>query len=338
MTTNHRTPHTSQAPDASSAGSGVLSARQLRERGLSAALIAERCAPGGPWQRLLPDVYLLHPGPPSSRERVQAALLYAGRDPGRHGPQGGGREAMVTGRAALALHGFTSVPPLAGQRRIDVLVPQQRRLRDAGEVALHRVRTLPRAQEVCGLPCVPVPRALADAVTAPDDPGMIRRMLTEAVLAGYCDGASVLRELAEADLLDLPHVAAALPALHVADRTTGEDRLYAMVRCHQLPDPLWNVELVLPGGPPLGGVDAYWPDEAVAVVVDARASWAGHDEDAWGRHARQRERLEALGITLVHLTPAKLADALEQQAAIVRTALMASTDRTPAAYVGVIPR
>ncbi|MBY8880775.1 hypothetical protein [Actinacidiphila acidipaludis] len=338
MTTNHRTPHTSKAPGVPSGDTGVFSARLLRERGLSPALIAERCAPGGPWQQLLPDVYLLHPGPPSSRERVQAALLYAGRDPGRHGPLGGGREAMVTGRAALALHGFTSVPPLAGQQRIDVLVPHQRRLRDAGDVALVRVRALPNPQELCGLPCVPVPRALADAVTAPDDPDIIRRMLTEAVLAGYCDGAAVLRELAEAESLDLPHVAAALPALHAADRTMGEDRLYAMVRCHRLPDPLWNVELVLPGGPPLGGVDAYWPDEAVAVVVDARAASAGHDDDAWVRHARQRERLEALGITLVHLTPAKLGSALEQQAAIVRTALMASTDRTPAAYVGVIPR
>jgi hypothetical protein len=345
MNTNHRTPHTSQAPGAPSAdASSVLSARQLREHGVSPAVLAERCSPGGPWQQLLPDVYLLHPGPPSSRERVQAALLYAGRDPGRHGPVGGGREAMVTGRAALALHGFSSVPPLTGQRRIDILVPHQRRQRDAGEVALHRVREQPRAQDLCGLPCAPVPRALADAVAAtaaedaPTGTDTIRRMLTEAVMTGYCDGASVLRELAEAELPDLPQVAAALPALHAADRTMGEERLYAMVRCHQLPDPLWNVELVLPGGPPLGGVDAYWPDEAVAVVVDARAASAGQDEGAWALHARQGERLEALGITLVHLTPAKLGSALEQQAAVVRTALMASTDRTPAAYVVVIPR
>lgn len=369
MNANHHAPHATGHPTdlsgpagtgslpsspspASLAGEhGVLAAHELRDRGLSAAAIAERCAPGGPWQQLLPQVYLLHAGPPTSRERVQAALLYAGRDPGGHGPVGGGREAMVTGLAALALHGFASVPALPGLRRIDVLVPHQRRLRDAGDVALHRARELPRAQEVSGLPCAPVPRALADAVAAlcgargraaaageGEARDAVRRVLTEAVLAGHCDGASVVRELAQAELLDLPHVAAALPAVQTADRTMGEERLYAMVRCHQLPDPLWNVELVLPGGPPLGGVDAYWPDQAVAAVVDARAASAGHDESAWERHARQCERLEALGITLVPLTPAKLGSALEQQAAVVRTALIASTDRTPAAYVVVIPR
>ncbi|WP_245791167.1 hypothetical protein [Actinacidiphila rubida] len=376
MNANHHTPHatgrttgpagtvnspeaagTADGPDRSGAGSslagehGVLTARQLREHGLSPAAIAERCGSGGPWQQLLPQVYLLHTGPPTSRERVQAALLYAGRDPGGHGPVGGGREVMVTGLAALALHGFSSVPALPGLRRIDVLVPQRLRLRDSGDVTLHRARELPRAQDVSGLPCAPVPRALADAVAAlcgtegrvaaagaGEARDAVRRVLTEAVLAGHCGGDDVVRELALSGLLDLPYVVGALPAVEAADRTIGEERLYAMVHCHQLPDPLWNVELVLPGGPPLGGVDAYWPDQAVAAVVDARAASAAADEGVWERHARQRERLEALGITLVHLTPAKLGSALEQQAAVVRTALIASMDRTPAAYVVVIPR
>jgi hypothetical protein len=48
--------------------------------------------------------------------------------------------------------------------------------------------------------------------------------------------------------------------------------------------------------------------------------------------------LERLGITVVHLTPKKLRESMEQQAAIVRTALMASGDREPAAYVVVLPR
>ena len=43
--------------------------------------------------------------------------------------------------------------------------------------------------------------------------------------------------------------------------------------------------------------------------------------------------LWALGITVVYLTPAKLRDAMEQQATVVRTALMSSPDRTPAEIV-----
>jgi hypothetical protein len=99
---------------------------------------------------------------------------------------------------------------------------------------------------------------------------------------------------------------------------------------------VWNVDLRLPGGPHLGGVDAYWPEHAVAVEIDARAP--RQEEDAlWSEYARKREHLERLGITVVHITPKKLRESLEQQAAVVRTALMASSDRTPAAYVVVLP-
>lgn len=339
-------PHTPRTLDHLRTRHSVLTVRQLREHGVTPGTIAERCRPGGPWQQVLPQVYLLHAGPPSSGERLEAALLYAGRDPGAHGPLGGGREAMVTGLAALALHRFASVPPLPGLPRIDVLVPRQRRLRDAGDVAIRRTRALPRPQEVTGLPCAPVARALADAVAELDDADTVRRLLAEAVSGGHCDAAAVLRELDEARLLGRPQVRAAVQALLAGGRSTAEDRLYAMVHRHGLPEPVWNVELRLPGGPELGGVDAYWPEHAVAVEIDAhtsrtdgsRTDTSRTDDAVWSRYAEQRERLEALGITVVHLTPAKLRDSLEQQATVVRTALMASADRTPAAYVVVTPR
>jgi hypothetical protein len=328
----------------------VMTLHQLRSHGVSPAAVAARCRPGGPWQQLLPHVYLLHPGPPDGRERLLAALLYAGRAPHAHGPRGGGREAMVTGLAALALHRFSCVPPLPGLPRIDVLVPRRRRLRDAGEVSVHPTDRLPRPQEVSGLPCAPVPRALADAVadlTDPADAETVRRLLTEAVRGGHCDAAAVLHELAGAGQLHRPQVAAAVHALRGADRALAEQRLYAMVDTQQLPDPVWNVDLRLPGGPPLGAVDAYWPEHAVALLIDPRTGrppggadpygWRYGDDEVWSRCVRQRERLEALGITLVHVTPAKLRDAVEQQAAVVRTALVAAADQLPAAYVVVTP-
>ncbi|WP_043180270.1 hypothetical protein [Streptomyces sp. NRRL F-5123] len=412
-----------------------MTLRRLRAHGVPASVVAERCRPGGPWRQLLPQVYLLRPGAPGDRERLRAALLYAGREPGGRGntpggagasgpagaspasspsgapgssvpsgpAPGGGREAMVTGLAALALHGFACVPPLSALLGIDVLVPRQRRLRDAGEVTVHRARVLPPAQEVAGLPCAPVPRALADTVGSLDDARSVRRLLAEAVRGGYCDAAAVMRELGAAGLLDHPHVADAVGALHGADRRVAEQRLYAMVRNHALPDPVWNVELRLPGGPPLGAVDAYWPDHGVALAIDPRhdgpdpydgpgtygpatygpgaydgaatddgvamghsvamdgdatgdlyadpyggsGSWdtevwqpetVFRDDEVWSRTVRQRDRLEALGITLVHVTPAELRDACARQAAVVRTALVAAADQLAAAYVVVTPR
>ncbi|WP_306335840.1 hypothetical protein [Streptomyces sp. KL118A] len=329
----------------------VMSTAQLGEHGVSAADAGAHCRPGGPWQQLLPGVCLLHPGPPTSEERLHGALLYAGRLPARQAravpsqpragePHAAYADAMITGLAALALHRFSSAPPLLSLDRIDVLVPRTRRLRSAGFARLVRSPAMPTPQQITGVPVAPVPRALADAVAQLADAGAVRRLLTEAVRGGHCEPAAVVRELNQARLLTRPHVVDAVDSLIAEGRAIAEDRLYRMVAEHGLPDPMWNVDLRLPGGPHLGGVDAYWPDQAVAVELDTRAPRQGlrQDDDAlWSEYARKREHLERLGITVVHITPRKLRDSLEQQATVVRTALMASNDREPAAYVVVLP-
>ncbi|MFJ7156127.1 hypothetical protein ACIQUQ_14420 [Streptomyces sp. NPDC101118] len=316
----------------------VLSVAQLREHGVTAAATAERCRAGGPWQQFLPGVFLLHPGPATSEERLHAALLYAGRPAGTSVPQQKGfGDAMITGLAALALYGFSSAPPLPALEQIDVIVPSTRRLRSVGCVRLVRAHTPPIAEEVTGVPVAPVARALADAVAQLADAGTVRRLLSEAVRGGHCEPAAAVRELTLARLLNRPHVVDAVDSLLAEGRAIAEDRLYRLVREHQLPDPVWNVDLRLPGGPHLGGVDAYWPDHAVAVELDTRAPRQGEDEQ-WSEYARKREHLERLGLTVVYITPRKLRDHPEQQATVIRTALTASGDREPAAYVVVLPR
>ncbi|MER5430514.1 hypothetical protein [Streptomyces sp. NPDC002588] len=330
----------------------VLTAAQLRSHGVSPAETDEHCRAGGPWQQLLPGVYLLHPGPPTSEERLHAVLLYAAREApaGTGVPQQPDAEgphhpvyaaAMITGLAALTLHGFTSAPPLLSLERIGVLVPRLRRLRSTGCAQIIRTACLPTPEQATGLPVAPVPRALADAVAGLTDAGAVRRLLSEAVRGGHCEPAAVVRELNEAKLLSRPHVVDAVDSLLAEGRAIAEDRLYRMVSEYGLPDPVWNVDLRLPGGPHLGGLDAYWPEQAVAVELDTRAPRQRHrqDDDAvWSEYARKREHLERLGITVVHITPKKLRDATEQQATVIRTALMAAGDRDPAAYVVVVPR
>ncbi|MFG2618068.1 hypothetical protein ACGFXC_10610 [Streptomyces sp. NPDC048507] len=301
----------------------VLTLAQLREHGVSAAEAA-----GRPWQQVLPGVFLLHSGPATSEERLHAALLYAGRR---------GDEVMITGLAALALYRFSAAPALLGLPHIDVLVPNTRRLRSTGDVRIVRSHTPPRPVEVTGLPVAPVARAVADAVAGLSDAGTVRRLLSEAVRAGHCEPAAVVRELTVARLLNRPHVVDAVESLLAEGRAIAEDRLYQLVRGHELPEPVWNVDLRLPGGPHLGGVDAYWPEQAVAIEIDTRAPRQGEDED-FAEAVRKRETLERLGVTVLHLTPRKLRDWPEQQAAVVRTALTASADLEPAAYLVVLPR
>ncbi|MFE2066675.1 hypothetical protein ACFXDH_30580 [Streptomyces sp. NPDC059467] len=330
----------------------VLTTAQLRSHGVSANEIAEQSRPGGPWQQLLPGVILLHPGPATSEERLHGALLFAAREsapgvPTQPTPGSPHRsvypEAMITGLAALTLHGFSSTPPLLSLDHVDVLVPRLRRLRSASYVRVIRTSALPAPEPVTGLPVAPVPRALADAVAELADAAAVRRLLTEAVRGRHCEPTAVVRELTQAKLLSRPHVVDAVDSLVAEGRAIAEDRLYRMVHEYGLPDPVWNVDLRLPGGPHLGGLDAYWPDHAVGVELDTRAPHQGpghrQDEDAqWSEYARKREHLERLGITVVHITPKKLRDSMEQQAAVIRTALMAAGDRDPAAYVVVLPR
>jgi hypothetical protein len=324
----------------------VMTVAQLRSYGVTTSQTNEQCRPGGPWQQLLPGVVLLHPAPPTGEERLHAVLMYAARERGTGVPAqpGAGQghapaypDAMITGLAALTLHGFSSTPPLPSLDAIDVLVPRLRRLRSTGCARIVRSAALPAPEQVMGLPVAPVARALADAVAELADAGIVRRLMTEAVRGAHCEPAAVVRELNQARLLSRPHVVDAVESLLAEGRAIAEDRLYRMVREYGLPDPVWNVDLRLPGGPYLGGLDAYWPDQAVALELDTRAP--RQDDDAlWSEYARKREHLERLGITVVHITPRKLRDSPEQQATVVRTALMASADRDPAAYVVVLPR
>lgn len=139
----------------------VITASQLRARGVPSRVVSEHCRRGGPWQRLLPRVYLLQAGAPTPEQRMWAALLYAAQN----GRETGCREgAVITGAAALALYGFTAVPRLPAVTGVQVLVPRQRRLRDAGEVRIQRTARELEAREVHGLACAPVARAVADAL------------------------------------------------------------------------------------------------------------------------------------------------------------------------------
>ncbi|MFM9442063.1 hypothetical protein [Streptomyces acidiscabies] len=337
---NADTPRSCAATDSS-----LLTTPQLRSHGVSQAETNERCRPGGPWQQVLPGVYALHAGRLTDEERVRGALLYTAREnrgPGRGilattaVPQQGtpDAESMLTGLAALRLHGFTSLP---AHDHIDVLVPRLRRLRSTGYVRIIRTATPPTPLLLDGVPTAPAARALADALSELTDTGVVRRLMAEAVRDGHCEPAEAVRELSRAKLLTRPHVVDAVDSLLAESRALAENRLYRLVRDHALPDPLWNVDLRLPGGPHLGGLDAYWPDHAVALELDIRAP-RQDDDTLWTERARKRETLERLGITVVHITPRKLRESMEQQAMVLHTALLASADRPPSAYVVVLPR
>jgi hypothetical protein len=127
---------------------GVLTRAQALGFGLSPAVLRHRLREGGPWQILLPGIYLASTGSATVGQREMAALLYAG--PG----------SVMTGPAALGRHAIGA--PVG--HFVDVLVPAQRRRRDIGFVRLHRTTRMPAG--VCSSGAVryaPPARAVADA-------------------------------------------------------------------------------------------------------------------------------------------------------------------------------
>jgi hypothetical protein len=106
---------------------GVISRGQAMDCKMSDAAVRHRIRPGGPWQPLLPGVYLSCTGTPTTFQREMAALLYAG--PG----------SVITGPAALQVHRIK----VSEAAMVDALVPSERRRRD---VAFVRVPVRQRCQ------------------------------------------------------------------------------------------------------------------------------------------------------------------------------------------------
>src|SRR5215472_7597402 len=74
---------------------GVVTRAQALESGMTRRVVDYRIRRGGPWQTLIPGVYLTHAGRPADEQRDMAALLYAGPT------------SVLTGGAALRRHGLT---------------------------------------------------------------------------------------------------------------------------------------------------------------------------------------------------------------------------------------
>jgi hypothetical protein len=125
----------------------VLTHAQLRAFGLHPSTITRRITTTGPWQRILPGVVLAHRGTPSHRERLLAALAFAGDS------------AVITGLDALRVHGVRTE---ATSPVIHVLVPVDRQRRSFGFVRIERTRRMPTVLRKQGLPWAAAERATID--------------------------------------------------------------------------------------------------------------------------------------------------------------------------------
>ena len=106
--------------------SGSVTTRQLQDAGADRAWVARQVR-SGHWQRLHEGVLVVHSGPVPWRTHAWAALLHAG--PG----------ATLSHDSAAFVHEFRTAAP----RRLDISIPEARRLEPAPGITLHRRRAMP---------------------------------------------------------------------------------------------------------------------------------------------------------------------------------------------------
>lgn len=265
----------------------VTTTARLRAAGLTTHAIAARCRPSGPWQRVLPGVVLLSNRPPTRRQHVRSALLYAG-------PQ-----AVLTGTDALRAHGLA--PPVS--ERILLLVPATRRLAPPAPLTIERTTRLPVPVRTGGLPLAPVTRATTDAARHEPDPQRLQDLLVAPLRRGDCTAGDLHRELNAGN-----QRGSAVPRSLLSDlalTSTVHTTAQRLLQAAPLPPPLWRVPLHTRRGAPLGTADAWWPEAGLAWRLgNAQPHPLPVTEQA-------RPVLTAAGITVLHTDPVRLDTAAE---------------------------
>ena len=267
---------------------GVLSTSQALAIGLTAAGLRHRYRTGGPWQRLLPGVYLTSTGEPTSEQLQTAALLYAGRS------------SVITGPAALR-HYRLRAPETC---RIDVLVPADGRRVSHAFVAIHRTCRLPDAQtRDLAIGYVAPARAVADTVLGLTTRSEVRAVVAGAVQQGRCSIRDLAAELAAGPVRGSALLRSVLAEVAEGIRSPAEGDFRDLINRSELPRPLFNPSLFL-NGQLLAKPDAWWPDYGVAVEVDSH-EWHLAPDD-WEATMRRDRRLTAAGIRVLHVSPRQL--------------------------------
>lgn len=267
---------------------GVLSRAQAQSLGLSADALRHRIRPDGPWQRLLPGVYLTATGEPSWEQRATAAMLY------------GGAESVITGLAAL--RGMEIRAPQTDL--IDVLVPASRRGTSRDFAMLHRTRRMPSSQiRDLALQFAPPPRAIADAVRGLADVADVRAVVAGAVQRRKVTIADLSAELTAGPVRGSARLRAVLAEVADGVRSAAEAEFREIISESSLPVPVFNPVLRL-NGEFLAQPDAWWPQAGVAAEVDSR-EWHLLPEH-WEATMTRGRRMGAAGIIHLHFSPRQM--------------------------------
>jgi hypothetical protein len=270
---------------------GVIKVAELEKLGVPPCTSYRRCLPGGPWQRPLPGIVLLHNTTPTRREIVEAALLHAGPD------------AVVTGLEACRRHGIRAVPEDA---TVHVLLPHDRKVKSCEYVIVERTTRYPRPVFRDGVPLAPGARSVLDACRKLRAFDPVRALIAEAVQRGHTTPDHLVRELAHGSQRGTAVPRAVLKDIENGARSVAEIDAMGVWQRTGLPSPEWNVDVHDEEGRFVGRPDGWCDDVALAWEID---SYEYHfNRDGYDRTLKRNARYAAAGIVVVQTVPNRLRD------------------------------
>ena len=266
----------------------VLTRSQALAVGLNVNRVQYRSRSGGPWQRLLPGVYLTLSGQPTREQLEVAAVLYAGP------------ASVITGVTALRTYDI-DCPQTS---TVNVLVPERQQRVSAGFVVVRRTRRMPKLVLTNGVCAFALPsRAVADALDSVTRLADARTIVAGAVQQRRCTIHDLRQELAYRRGRGSVLLRQVLAEVADGMRSAPECELGDLIRESGLPTPYYNPRLYV-NGKFLAQPDAWWPQASVAVEVDS-VRWHLLPED-WGRTMARHRQIAAAGIVVLHISPHQL--------------------------------
>lgn len=291
----------------------VISRSQALACGMTAGVFRRRTEPGGPWQRLLPGVYLTVTGTATRDQREIAALRYAGNG------------SLITGLAALRRVGVR-VPD---RDQVTVLVPSGRHVRSMSYVTIWQTTRRPEQVMFRGAITYALPdRAAADAAGELTSLNAVRAVVADAVQQRWCSVEGLGAELRLGPRRGSSPLRQVLAEVAAGVRSVPEGDLRRLLEAARIPTPLFNAK-VYAGKDFIARPDAWWPAEGVAVEVDSK-EWHLRPED-WQQTMSRHDRMSAHGIIVLHFTPAQIRHDSARVIALIRSALASGAARPPLA-------
>lgn len=301
------------------ARNGVIRTADLRRLGVGAQTVVDRTA-GGPWQRILPGLVLLHNGQPTRQQRNTAAVMY------------GGQDSMLSGRAGLALHGFgSSTQPTD----CVLLIPNARNRQATGFVSVERTTRLPLAVRKAGLPVAPVDRCLLDAARRMSDRKQCTALVAEVVQRGAAEVGALMKELDDGSSRGTSMPRRVLYELGDGAHSVAEVDAQALCRSSGLPPVVSNQVLLTAHGDFIAIVDNWWDEVGMAQEIE---SFKHHSSpEAFEKTLERRAYIESHDVVLVAHTPKAIRSQPNTVIDDLRRAYSRALDR-PRPNVVAIPR